>query len=163
MIHKKGFFQFSKKLDAGLMLLTELYHLKRCHMGEDGCGESLSLKEASFATGVSFYFLQKVAYELRQAGYIESIRGKDGGYVLSSKCEDGEISLREIFEAIEGNIAVANCIDVGGKGIDGEGRGSGGGCIRAGACKAKAGMLKLNKVISDGLGSLSLKEFVGEV
>ena len=45
---------------------------------------------------------------LRKAGFVNSVRGAQGGYTLSRPPE--EISIGEIIVAMEGPIAFANCM-----------------------------------------------------
>lgn len=130
------------------MLMAELTRM--VDEGVDGEVESLSLKSISERTGVSFYFLQKVAVDLRKAGLIRAVRGCDGGYILGVNGGPEVISLKMILEAIDGPVAVVDCIAAK-KGV---------GCERAKKCKVRAGMNRLNGIVSRALEGVSLEEFV---
>lgn len=51
--------------------------------------------------------LAKVMQRLSKAGLIKSVRGPKGGFTLAKKKDD--ITLLDIYEAIEGNINVKGC------------------------------------------------------
>ena len=57
--------------------------------------------------GASRNHLAKVLQQLVKQGYLKSVRGPSGGFVLSKPSE--EISVLEIYEAIEGRIDVPEC------------------------------------------------------
>ena len=56
-------------------------------------------------------FLEQVMSSLKKAGLVESIRGAQGGYVLSRPPH--QITLADIVEAIEGPIAPMDCVGEG--------------------------------------------------
>jgi len=53
-------------------------------------------------------FLFKIIRDLIKAGIVKSIRGRNGGFTLGRKPED--ITLYDIIEAVEGPIALNNCL-----------------------------------------------------
>ncbi len=57
--------------------------------------------------GASRNHLAKVLQQLVKQGYLKSVRGPSGGFILSKSSED--ISVLEIYEAIEGRIDVPEC------------------------------------------------------
>ncbi|MBT3206734.1 MAG: Rrf2 family transcriptional regulator [Bacteroidetes bacterium] len=58
-------------------------------------------------TGTSKHHVSKVMYRLAKVGYIESMRGPNGGFLL--KRDPDELTLLNIFEAIEGKIEKKRC------------------------------------------------------
>jgi Rrf2 family protein len=58
-------------------------------------------------TGSSRYHVSKILQKLVRDGFLTSQRGPAGGFELVKKPE--EITLLEIFEAIEGKIVVSKC------------------------------------------------------
>lgn len=52
--------------------------------------------------------LSKVLQRLAKSGYVKSVRGPKGGYILAG--DPAAITLLEIFEDIEGRIAPASCV-----------------------------------------------------
>ncbi len=102
---KHGFLQFSQKLDYGLFLLIEL---AKKQLPGGFRTAPLSLRSISEDHGMSFFFMQKAAFELRKAGLVASERGKNGGYVLAKPAT--EITLKEIVEILEGPVTVMHCL-----------------------------------------------------
>ncbi len=55
-------------------------------------------------------FLEVILLELRHAGYVDSKKGKGGGYFL--KVPPSQISLANVFRTIEGPIAPVACVSL---------------------------------------------------
>ena len=67
-----------------------------------------SLREFSQKSGISFWFLQKIARKLNLAGVVEAEQGVNGGYRLSQPIK--KISLYKVFEVMEGKPAITPCL-----------------------------------------------------
>jgi Rrf2 family transcriptional regulator, cysteine metabolism repressor len=72
-------------------------------------GEPVSIKSISERQGISEYYLEQLFSPLRKSGLINSIRGAQGGYVLSRIPK--EITVSQIMEVLEGPIEISNCLD----------------------------------------------------
>jgi Rrf2 family protein len=72
-------------------------------------GEPISIKTISERQNISEYYLEQLFSPLRKAELIRSIRGAQGGYVLSRSPKD--ITIAEIMEVLEGPIEISNCLD----------------------------------------------------
>ena len=72
-------------------------------------GAPLSIKTISKRQNISEYYLEQLFSPLRKAKLITSIRGAQGGYVLSREPKD--ITVAEIMYVLEGPIEIAECID----------------------------------------------------
>lgn len=70
-------------------------------------GEKYSTREIAERLNVSEAHLSKVLQRLARQGLVRSIRGPKGGFALNGRHED--ISLREIYEAIEGPMEKKHC------------------------------------------------------
>lgn len=55
-------------------------------------------------------FLENILLELRKAGFLESKKGKHGGYLFATPPE--KIKLSAIFRTIEGPIALLPCVSL---------------------------------------------------
>ena len=139
---KHGFLQFSKKLDYGLFLLIELARMQQWSLPQQGAEGALSAGQATvslrnFATAnnMSFLFMQKVAFELRKAGIIAAVRGKNGGYRLEKAAD--LVSLKEVIEVLEGPLSVMHCLIA-------EGNSN---CSRQPTCKMRHGLGIVNQAI----------------
>lgn len=65
-------------------------------------------KEISDKMSIPKQFLAQVMVSLSQKGYVKSIRGASGGFVLAKK--PSTINLFEIIEAIEGKVFINECL-----------------------------------------------------
>jgi len=137
---KSGSLNLTKKADYGLFLLTILAQEKT---------NTKSIKAISEQNNLSFSFLQKIARELQKGGLITSERGKLGGYQLTKK--PGEITLKEILEALEGPIAIAPCFMNTPRDLC---------CSHKPFCAIKNGLKKINEEIKTALLSKTLKHFI---
>ena len=107
----------------------------------------ISLRELAEHNDMSFFFLQKVALDLRRAGLIESSRGKNGGYQLSILPE--KISLQQIIEALEGPCIVAPCLHADQETAL---------CSRATMCRMREGMSHINALFTNILFKTTLSD-----
>lgn len=69
----------------------------------------ICLKDISLRQGISLQYLEQLFNKLKRTGLVKSARGACGGYYLSRKAE--KINTGEIIRAVEGPIALVNCID----------------------------------------------------
>ena len=72
-------------------------------------GGWVSLGDVAKRQGISRKYLEQVVSLLHHAGYVESMRGKGGGYRLTRKPE--EYTLGSILRAAEGSLAPVSCLD----------------------------------------------------
>lgn len=140
-VHQSRLFHVSKKLDYGLFLLTRLTQTKT----------PLSVKKIAQENNTSFYFLQKIARDLKKSQIIKANRGKNGGYQLVKKAN--KISLKEIVESLEGPIRVVPCLKNNPYGV-------GENCSRESRCTMKNGMRKINGEIENMLFEKKLDYFI---
>ncbi|MBI1839328.1 MAG: Rrf2 family transcriptional regulator [Verrucomicrobia bacterium] len=71
-------------------------------------GATVMLDEISQEEGIPASFLAKIFQNLAKAGLTRSVRGTGGGFILVR--EPDQISLLDVFEAIEGKIALQRCL-----------------------------------------------------
>ncbi|MCC5809522.1 MAG: SUF system Fe-S cluster assembly regulator [Ectothiorhodospiraceae bacterium] len=89
--------------------------------------------------------VSKILKQLVRGGILVSHRGAKGGYSLGRPAED--ISVAEVITAIEGPIALTDCIE-----------GGGGACQYSPLCAISHNWSRLNDVFYDALKSVSLKD-----
>ena len=70
----------------------------------------VSLGDVSRRQGISRKYLEQVISLMMRAGFVESLRGKGGGYRLTRAPE--EYTLGEILRAAEGSLAPVECLQV---------------------------------------------------
>jgi len=92
-------FSLTRKSDYGLLMLSFLA-LK----GKDG---RMSLTEMA-QRGMPKAFMAQIANNFVQAGILTSKEGRGGGYTLKSKPD--QIKLRQVLEAVEGELSPVMCV-----------------------------------------------------
>ena len=73
-----------------------------------GAGQPLRIEEIATRSGTPKRFLEHILLEVRNAGYVASIRGRHGGYVLIKDPRD--VALSEVMRLIDGPIAPLPCL-----------------------------------------------------
>lgn len=68
----------------------------------------LRVSELAKTEDLPIKFLEQVMQQLREAGYVEAVRGKLGGYRLARPA--GEIRVGEIIRLIDGPLAPIGCV-----------------------------------------------------
>ncbi len=71
--------------------------------------EPVSIKSISERQNISEYYLEQLFSLLRKENLIVSIRGAQGGYILSR--EPKLITIREVLDVLEGPVEISDCID----------------------------------------------------
>ena len=72
-------------------------------------GEAVSIKDISKRQGVSDKYLEQIISVLNKAGYVRSIRGAQGGYMLKKDSKDYTVGM--ILRLTEGSLAPVSCVD----------------------------------------------------
>ena len=91
----------TKKGEYGLRAIIQLGIAKACGK------ELLAASELAFSNRLPLKFIERILLELREAGYIETQRGKSGGYALAKPAE--QITMGEIVRLIDGRLAPIGC------------------------------------------------------
>ena len=77
-------------------------------IAQQGEGAVVSLKEISGRQDISVKYLEQIILKLNKSGFLKSIRGVQGGYVLARRPE--EYNIGEILRAMEGSLAPLTCL-----------------------------------------------------
>ncbi|OFI05413.1 HTH-type transcriptional regulator CymR [Clostridium acetireducens DSM 10703] len=107
--------------------------------------EPVSIKSISERQNISEYYLEQIFSILRKSNLIKSIRGAQGGYILSKKPE--EITIFEILEVLEGPLEISNCMK------DEE-------CMNLNNCLTRSLWIKIKKSIDEVVKSTTLKDLI---
>ena len=75
-------------------------------------GHLSTIKDIADGFGISKNHLMKVAYQLAQAGYLETVRGRNGGLRLAKA--PSQIVVGAVVRKIEPDFAVVECENPGG-------------------------------------------------
>ena len=106
----------------------------------------LQIKFIAERQNISVKYLEQLITMLRSGGFVRSVRGARGGYMIAKPPED--IKLSEIFAALEGTIITTECID--NKEL----------CERSVDCATREVWMKLHEAILNVLGSINLADVV---
>ncbi len=77
------------------------------YLADRPAGIPVQIAEIAAARSIPLKFLEAILLELRKAGFLESKKGKGGGYSLAKA--SSEISLAAIIRVIDGPIAMLPC------------------------------------------------------
>ncbi len=130
--------KLSTRTRYGMRAVIELAQ----HMGK----RPLQLKLIAERQGISVKYLEQLMSLLRSAGFVRSIRGSKGGYVLARPAE--QINIHEVFRCLEGAVTTAECTE------DTDY------CERAADCAAREVWMRVEEAIRSVLGSLTLADVV---
>jgi Rrf2 family protein len=92
--------RLSRKSDYALRALFTL-------VAEYGRGP-VSIRELSERNDVPRRFLEQIMLDLKNKGWVQSIAGRDGGFVLARRPE--EISMGEVVRHFDGILAPISCV-----------------------------------------------------
>ena len=68
-------------------------------------GKPVKIHEIATAQGISPRFTEIILNELKHAGFLESRRGNEGGYLLGRN--PGDLNVGEVIECIQGPVSIA--------------------------------------------------------
>lgn len=71
-------------------------------------GQSLSITEISVEQKIPKKFLEQILLELKRHGFVESRRGKDGGYLMRRAPRD--VTYGEVLRLVDGPLALLPCL-----------------------------------------------------
>ena len=78
----------------------------------------VSLRDISLRQGISLDYLEQIFSKLKKNQIVQSIRGTQGGYILSKK--PNEIKLTNIFHAVDEKVKTVQCKKESKKGCNGK-------------------------------------------
>lgn len=112
--------------------------------------EPTSLKGIAERQEISEYYLEQLMAVLRRENLVKSIRGAQGGYVLSK--EPSNITVGKILDVLEGPIEISECI------TDDENVE----CSRIHYCPTRLIWVKIKAAIDDVVNSITLQDMVND-
>ena len=104
----------------------------------------LQLRVIAQHQDISIKYLEQLMAILRSAGFVRSVRGAKGGYVLAKAAN--EIRLADVFRCLEGPVVTADCIE------------SDDYCARASDCAVKEVWARVEQAIMNVLQSVTLQD-----
>lgn len=107
----------------------------------------VSIKDIAKRQDISEKYLEQIISVLNKSGFVRSIRGSQGGYVLRKAPK--EYSVGMILRATEGSLAPVDCVDC-----------ENNDCERMGECVTITVWKKLNDAINNVVDNINLEELV---
>ncbi|MHC4193317.1 MAG: RrF2 family transcriptional regulator [Planctomycetota bacterium] len=96
---------------------------------------------------ISGKYLEQLMATLKSAGFVRSVRGSKGGYMLAKA--PNQIKLNEIFNSLEGPVATVECVQ------DEDY------CERVADCVTRQVWTEVQRAITNVLESITLQDLVG--
>ncbi len=115
---------------------------------EEG-GNPVRIKDIAFRQSLSTKYLEQIIAILNRAGYVRSIRGPQGGYLLTRPAR--EYTAGMILRLTEGSLAPVACLD---------NQGTPAACSRADECASLILWKKLNNAINDVVDQVTLQDLL---
>ena len=131
--------RMSRLADYGVVLMTQLAARPEV---------LTTAPELSLSSGLPVPTVSKILKALVQDGVLESHRGNKGGYALVRRAE--EVSVAEIIRALEGPIALTECVGA-----------EEGACDFEALCPTRTNWQKINDAIHRALDEVSLADMMG--
>jgi Rrf2 family protein len=131
-------FRVSSRSEYGLRAMV--------YLAAQETGRAVPLREIAAAEEIPASFLERILAQLRTGGLVRTVRGPSGGYLLARRPAD--IPVGDVVTAVEGPLAVSECLS------------SGGGCDRAGGCASRLAWRRLEDAVAQALDGLSLDELL---
>ena len=118
-------------------------------LAEHSDGGFIAMKEVAQRQEISLKYLERILPLLVEAGLVEGLRGKGGGYRLTR--EPDEYPLGEILRKTEGDLAPVACLECGANP-----------CSRTAECRTLPMWKELDAIINNYLDSKTLADLVKE-
>jgi Rrf2 family protein len=115
-------------------------------LAENGGHRPLQLKVIAEHQDISVKYLEQLMNILRSAGFVRSVRGSKGGYVLAKP--PAQIKLSDIFNSLEGPVITAECVEDESY------------CARAADCVVKQVWAQVQQAVKNVLESITLQDLV---
>ncbi len=132
--------KMSAKSEYGLRAMAAL-------AGYDGSAP-VSLREIAGGEHIPVEFLEQIFVDLRRAGFVRSVRGVKGGYLLARPAED--ITLRELLNTLEGSLAPMDCLKPD----------SGTTCALVDGCSTRKVWIVMMASMTEALGQMTLADLL---
>ena len=78
-------------------------------LAQNGNNKPLQLKIIAQRQDISVKYLEQLMAILRSSGFVRSIRGSKGGYMLAKA--PNQIKLNEVLHRLEGTVATVECVE----------------------------------------------------
>ena len=112
-----------------------------------GQGEGpVQIKAIAHRQDISVKYLEQLMTILKSAGFVRSVRGAKGGYILAKPA--GQVKLSDVFNALEGPVTTVECLE------------NENSCKRAADCVTRQVWAEVQQAIESVLESMTLQDLV---
>lgn len=116
-------------------------------VAKSGAGSPVKITDITTRQGITVKYTEQICGILLKAGLLRSVRGAQGGYVLSKQPEN--YTVFEILNCLEGDLAPVACVNL-----------NSDECERFEDCNVRTLWAGLNKVIVDYLVGVTLADLI---
>ncbi|MDO4274179.1 MAG: Rrf2 family transcriptional regulator [Eubacteriales bacterium] len=110
-------------------------------------GTPVRLKDVAKRQDISEKYLEQIVSVLNKAGYVRSVRGPQGGYILHKAPQDYTVGM--ILRLTEGSLAPVECVEDDAPA-----------CSRENECVTRILWKKLNDAVNDVVDNVTLEDLV---
>ena len=131
-----------------MKISTKGYYAVRAllDMAYHGKEQPLPLSTIASRQEISQHYLEQLFMKLRKSKLVKSVRGPSGGYLLARSAK--EISIGDIFRAVDESIALLNCVEIKESGKDP--------CNKVDECVSRLLWKRLTESITQTFNSITL-------
>jgi len=115
-------------------------------LAQHDSNQPLQLKIIAQRQEISVKYLEQLMAVLRSAGFVRSIRGSKGGYILAKA--PNQIRMNEVLHRLEGTVTTVECVEDEAT------------CSRSADCAARYLWMQVEKAIEHVLESMTLQDLV---
>lgn len=139
---------FNRRMEIVMKISTKgRYALKlMLDIAMNSNGAAVSLRDIATRQGMSDKYLEQIISTLNKAGYVKSIRGAQGGYILTKQPEEYTVGM--ILRVTEGSLAPVSCVDSE--------------CEREEKCVTYVVWKKINDAVTEVVDSITLQDLLDE-
>jgi Rrf2 family transcriptional regulator, cysteine metabolism repressor len=109
-------------------------------------GGPMQIKVIAQKQDISVKYLEQLMAILKSAGFVRSVRGAKGGYILAKPAN--QIKLSDVFNTLEGPVITVECVE------------NENYCARVTDCAARQVWTKVQQAIESILQSITLQDLV---
>jgi Rrf2 family protein len=107
---------------------------------------ALQIKTIAHRQDISVKYLEQLMAILKSAGFVRSVRGSKGGYILAKPAN--QIKLSDIFNVLEGSVTTVECLE------------NENYCARVADCLTRQLWAEVQQAVMNVLQSLTLQDLV---
>jgi len=115
-------------------------------LAQNGNNKPLQLKIIAQRQDISVKYLEQLMAILRSSGFVRSIRGSKGGYVLAKA--PNQIKLNEVLHRLEGTVTTVECVE------------NEDYCLRSADCASRYLWMQVEQAVEKVLEAITLQDLV---